>query len=406
MKIFVPLVLVISFALGSLTDIGLDKRDLNVLKSLDINENFLKEPVFISMKNSILNKRKSLFLKKLNDAYTFVPIIKDMITEAGIPEAFLYLAMAESNFSIRAYSKKRASGLWQFMPATAKGFGLKIDNYTDERRDPIKSTKIAIKYLKHLHNRFGKWYLAALAYNCGEGRLARGIKQAKSDDLNILLDSKKKYLPKESRLYIRKILSLAFMANSINFLFLDDFEHLLNRGSIYPISPVSLKGGTHLSDIARSIKMSVKELKKLNRHLKYNFLPPYAKEYQIYIPYNRLALFKANFRQTDIKFLMHVVEQGDSLYKIGKKYKIDYELIKEANSLKKNFLSLDKKLLIPIPLKNKSVKRVKKSLYIIKRGDTLSEIAKIFDTPVKNIKEANNLKSNFIKIGDKIVIPN
>lgn len=396
--------------LGSLTDVGFDKRDLNVLKSLDINENFLKEPVFISMKNSILNDKKNLFLKKLNEAYTFVPIIKDMLTEAGIPDAFLYLAMAESNFSIRAYSKKRAAGLWQFMPATAEGFGLKIDNYVDERRDPIKSTKIAIKYLKHLHKRFGKWYLAALAYNCGEGRLAKAIREANSDDLNVLLIPDKEYIPKESRLYIRKILSLAFMANSINFLLLDDFGHLLNRGSIYPIAPITLKGGTHLNDVAKSMRMSLEELRKLNRHLKHNFLPPYAKEYQIYIPYNRLALFRGNFKQSDIKFSVHIVQSGESLYTIGKKYKIDYKLIKEANNLKRDLLSLNQQLTIPVlteEIKGDEIKKEpKENLYTVKSGDTLSEISEVFDTPVENIREANSLKSNFIKIGDTIVIPN
>lgn len=405
MKIVVSLIFLISLSVASLFNSGYDKKDLDVLKSLDINEEFLKEPTFISMKNVVSNDRKDFFLKKLNEAYIFVPIIKDMIKEAGIPQAFLYLAMAESNFSTRAYSKKKAAGLWQFMPATAKIFGLKINSYVDERRDPIKSTEIAIKYLKHLHKRFGKWYLAAIAYNCGEGRLARGIKKAGSDDLNILLNSKKKYLPRESRFYIRKIVSLALMANSTNFLLLDDFEHLLNRGSIYPIAPVKLKGGTHLSDVAESMNMSISELKKLNRHLRYEFIPPYSKEYEIYIPYNRLALFKANFKPTNINFMIHIVQSGESLYEIGKKYKISYKMIKEANNLKSNLLSINQQLVIPIP-KRAKVSQIEKGLYVVKRGDTLDKISKLFNTPLKNLKKANNLKSHFIRVGDKIVIPN
>jgi len=410
LRVIFLVVFIINLSFASLISSGYDTKDLEVLRSLDIDDSFLKERAFLSMKESFFkDNKRELFLKKLNDAYIFVPIIKDMIKEAKIPEAFLYLAMAESNFSIKAYSKKRASGLWQFMPRTAKGFGLKINSYVDERRDPIKSTKIAIKYLKYLHKMFDKWYLAAIAYNCGEGRLRKAIRLAKSTDLKVLLDSKKKYLPKESRLYIRKILSLAIMSNKTNFLLLDNLEHLLNRGSIYPISTVTLKGGVHLSDVASSMNISLREIRKLNKHLKNDFLPPYEKRYDIYIPYNRLALFKANFKERNVKFLTHIVKKGDSLYKIGKNYRVNYRLIKDMNKLKSNNLKLGRTLLIPIPKRvTKSRKKpvLDKNIYTIQSGDTLDRISKVFKISIKDLKRVNNLTSNIIKVGDKIVIPN
>lgn len=392
---------------ASLSMSSYSQDDLKVLKSLDIDESFLKERAFINMKESILNDRVDFFLKKLNDAYIFVPIIKDMIKEAKIPQAFLYLAMAESNFSVRAFSSKRAVGLWQFMPLTAKAFGLKINNYVDERRDPIKSTEAAIAYLKYLHDMFGKWYLAAIAYNCGEGALKRAILRAKSDDLATLIDPNRKYLPKESRIYIRKILSLAFMSKSTNFLMVDNFEHLLNRGSIYPISSVEIKGGTHLRLVADSMNISLDELKKLNKQLKQNYIPPYEKRYSINIPYSRLALFKQNFKESKIKYLIHSVKRGESLYTIGKKYNIPYGLIKDANRLSSNRLSIEQELIIPISNYSKSTKfePIQKS-YRIKQGDSLDRISKEFGVSIEKLKRVNNLTSNFIRAGDMIVIPN
>lgn len=105
--------------------------------------------------------------------------------------------MTESSLKTRAYSRKKASGLWQFMPETAKQYNLKTDDYVDERRDLIKSTEAASKHLSYLHDRFGKWYLAAIAYNCGGGRLSKAIEKAGSDKLSVLLDEEKIYSKRE-----------------------------------------------------------------------------------------------------------------------------------------------------------------------------------------------------------------
>ncbi|MDR3346013.1 MAG: lytic transglycosylase domain-containing protein, partial [Campylobacteraceae bacterium] len=174
-------------------------HQVEVLKNLDIDTTFLQDRMFTSMKEDISLYRQKQFLKMLENGAKFIPMLRDMIHEAAIPDAFLYMAMAESGFSVKAYSKAKASGLWQFMAATAKKYNLVIDDYVDERRDPIKSTQAAIKYLNFLHASFGKWYLAAMAYNCGEGRVSRAIEKAGTDDLYVLLDEKAKYLPSETR---------------------------------------------------------------------------------------------------------------------------------------------------------------------------------------------------------------
>jgi membrane-bound lytic murein transglycosylase D len=380
---------------------------IKVLKSFDIDEGFLTDPTFLSMKEDIDRYRTEHFLKVLENGYKFIPILRDMLSQSSVPDAFLYMAMAESNFSVRAYSRKRAVGLWQFMPYTAKKFGLTVDLYMDERRDPIRSTQAAIDYLLYLHDKFGKWYLAALAYNCGEGRLSRAIKKAGTDDLSVLLERKKRYIPRESRIYIRKILLMAFLSSDRSMMLENEVDHLLNGGGVSKIAAVGVAGGTLLGDVAQSIGVSEKELKSLNVHLRYNFFPPSKKEYTLYIPYDKIAEFKNSYdpSKSNNQFLVHVVQKGDSLYAIGKKYNMPYSVIKDFNNLKSNFLSLNQKLIIPkIGKANIKMPKSKRN-YTIKSGDTLSEISRKFGIEIKKLMQANNMTNYFIKKGDTLVIP-
>jgi len=381
------------------------EKEVQILESFDIEPSFLNERYFIKLSEYFHKEfQQKRFFKAMNDSYIFLPHIKEMIAQSGIPTAFLYLAMAESNFSTRAYSRKKASGLWQFMPATARIYGLKIDSYVDERRDLIKSTEAAIKYLKHAHKRFGKWYLAALAYNCGEGRVSRAIKKAKSDDLHVLLDARKKYVPKESRNYIRKIIALALMANDESFLVKAEFDHLMNRANAYSLSTVYVPKGERLSHIAKSIEMKHEDLKALNRHLRYDFVPPYGDKYAVYIPYIKLADFKVSYKPSaGQSYYVYKVKKGDSLYMIGKKYGVRYQMIKDFNKLRSNRLSLNQKLIIP-KLNNVNIKS--KQNYKIRRGDTLQKIARRFDMSVKSLMKVNTMKNSTIKAGEKLVVYN
>lgn len=399
-RILLTISLFFQFSFAFLTTKGNFNKEVQILSSLDMDNSFLRDKMYMSMKENLDEYRTKHFLKVLEKGYVFVPILRKMISESGIPDAFLYLAMAESNFSARAYSRARAVGLWQFMPATARNFGLKINIYTDERRDPIKSTKAAIKYLKRLHERFGKWYLAAIAYNCGEGRLARAIKRAGTDNLNVLLNKRKRYIPKESRVYIRKIAMMAYASNDTNFILENDAGHLLNRGSTFSLSKIFVKGGSTIYDIAQSIGVSPKELKSYNTHLRYFFLPPNEDRYQVYIPYSKLTEFKQNFKPTknSKKFMIHVIKKGDTLYDIGRRYGVSYRVIKDYNKLRSNNLRLGKKLVIP-------VMKLRKRQYIIKKGDSLALISRKFNVKLKALMQANNLKNSFIKPGVRIVIP-
>ena len=384
-------------------------KEVDILRSLDIESSFLYDPIMNKMKDkNTYQADGKLFFKAMDDAYIFIPTIKKILVKYDVPQEFLYLAMAESNFKLKAYSKKRAVGLWQFMPSTAKLFHLKIDKYVDERRDLVKSTQAAAKYLAYLHKRFGKWYLAAIAYNCGEGRLFRAIKKAKSDELSVLLNRHKRYIPKESRFYIRKIVALAMIGNDEDFLLKSEYQYLLNRASAYSVATVKVKKGDSLSRISKLIGIPLKELKQLNRQLKYSFIPPYTNDYDIYIPYVSLASFKQKYHPSDIQkiYKIYRVKSGDNLLKIGKRYGVKYRMIMDFNNLKSSRLSLKQKLIIPIVTKKHKKLRYRSKIvyYKVKKGDTLLSISKQYNIKIATIKSNNSLHSNIIKIGDRLKI--
>lgn len=431
------------------------QRDLLVLKELDIDPSYITDYNLHRTYNRILNRTQKRYVRKFNEASLFVPKLKKILREEGIPDTFLYMAMAESNFTIDAKSRVRATGLWQFMSGTARRYGLKNNVYVDERMDLVKSTYAATKYLNHLHKKFGKWYLAAIAYNCGEGRViealtrsgidlyekkygkknkyAKDIKRyrktiryyqqkrvkfrelykiykvvkkwdVKPDIYQMLVVQKKirrQYIPNESREYIRKIISLAMMNNQ-KFITDNDNSHLRNIGMTSNIATVNVKGGLHIANIAKSIGMKKRDLKKLNKHIKRDIIPANVKTYPIYIPYSRLSRYNLN-KDTiaPTVYAIHVVKRGDNLSSIGRKYKIPYNLIKKHNRLRSNRLSLKQKLIIPGVLAK--VKR-KSRTYLVKRGDTLLGIAKRHATDVKKLMADNNLKNSLIRQGDRIVI--
>ena len=378
-------------------------QQVKVLQSLDIELSFINDKELIKTEDHYKKRyKKAHFFKAMKDAYIFIPRVKEMITSADVPQSILYLAMAESNFKTRAYSRKRASGMWQFMPYTGKIFGLKINDYVDERRDLIKSTEAAIKYLQQAHRKFGKWYLAALSYNCGMGRVAHAIRRAGTDDLSVLLNARKKYLPRESRHYIRKIVALALMSQDEDFMLNTEFDYLMNRGNAYSLATVKLPTGERLSRVADILHMKLAELKKLNRHLKYDFIPPNKKGYDIYIPYIKLSAFKEDYQPKELNqiYLVHKVSKGESLSSIGRKYRIPFRVIKDFNHLRGNTLSLRHKLIIPISKKSGYAH----NSYIVRKGDTLGSIARKFRLKLERLRTINSLTSNNVHIGDRLIV--
>ncbi len=439
------IVIFLCFFIGLNADV-INNKNLNILRSLDIRENFLTYKPLQEKYKEYLYRKKHYFLNILENGFEILPVIKEEILSSHIPKELVSVAMAESYFTLNAKSHKRATGLWQFMPKTAKRFGLRIDDYVDERKDPVKSTEAAIEYLKYLHNFFGKWYLAVMAYNAGEARVVEGVVRAKVDKLCKIIGKrckkdpkikhyrkiireyqqrgrlafgklykvykelshidvsltellrfqkglKRQYIPKETREYILKIISLSFLLNNDEFIKYSN-SYILNSGSTPVFNKVTVPPGTSLYYVAKFLNIDYRNLRNHNMHLKYSFTPPY--KYYIYIPYQKLAYFKMKFKGKGKYLYVYKVKKGDTLSKIARKFGIKIKMIKDYNKIGK-YLSINQKLIIP--LNKRYIK------YKVKPGDTLSKIARKFGISYKKIIKVNELKGHLIRIGQILKIP-
>ena len=385
----------------------------HIVKSLDIPLQFLHTEKFLKLKKKYERYTQHHFFDVNRVETYFVPDLVRIMNAYNIPDVFLFMAMAESNFATHARSIKRAVGIWQFMPQTARKYGLRVDTFVDERKDPYKSTRAAIKYLRNLYTMFGKWYLAALAYNAGEGKVLRAIQRAGTDDVMVLVDERKKYLPKESREYLYRIVMLALMANDRRYSLNADLAYILTRGEEYEIMPVKVKGAESLLYVSEKIKLNYKYLRHLNPHLKRGYTPPNVKKYAIYIPKIKYADFKKYYKPSKNRakgFLAYRVRKGDSLYTIARKFGVKVALLKRFNKLRANLIHPGQRLIIPLTHKlykkkrGYSYKNYRRRIYRVRKGDTILKIAKKFGVNAKKLKKWNNKKSNFLKIGERLVV--
>jgi membrane-bound lytic murein transglycosylase D len=423
--------------------LNLNKLDeISILNSLNINASFMNDPKYKSMKNNINELKTIYFLKALKKGSIFMPNLHELLDEADIPDTFLYMAMVESKFRANVKSNRNAAGLWQIMPSTAKQFNLEVNRNIDERLDPIKSTKAAIKYLQYLHDRFGKWYLAAIAYNCGETKLARVLKKAGTDDLAVLIDDKKKYLPAESRNYIRRIIIAALLAHDEEIIVKNNADHLFGNCTNSKLIEVFFNGGMSLKSIANKVGMSLKKIRTCNPHLLRSKLPANKKTYHIYLPQELIADLenKTDDKKISIGRFTYTIKKGDTLSKISKKYNNKISAIKRLNPHLKKSLRIGQKITLigqsiqeetklnkkskkkakikpldidklplatTIPLSpllnsnelNKSTKPASKNkilTYIIKKEDSPASISKKFNIDIPDIEKLNpDFQKNF-----------
>ena len=410
-SLFLFLLLLPNLLFGGLEFESNHNKQIMLLGAFDVEPNYIHDEYL----NTMLQSKKSPkaykhYYNSMQSARLYIPTIKKILYKAEVPPEFIYLAMAESSFTTKALSKKSAAGIWQFMPATGRQYGLHIDDYLDERRDPVKSTEAAARYLSSLHKRFGKWYLAAMAYNCGEGCVLRAIDKADGkDDVFTLLNEDKKYLPKETRNYLRKILSFGLMGIDENDMSSSGYGYLMNRANLNSIATITLPKGEKISRVADILDIDKEEMRKLNRHLTYDFVPPFSKTCDVYIPYNKLNRFNQRYKPCDLKkiYLVHIVKPGENLSRIGSKYRVPYKVIKEFNQLKSNYLRVSQKLIIPTTpaLLNKYKFKFAKNSYLVRPGDNLSSIAKRYKTSVKKLKSMNDKKSDVIHVSEKLIVP-
>lgn len=276
---------------------------------------------------------RKYFEKWLARSAMYLPMLKDIFRQNGLPEDLTYLAMIESGFNPNARSKARAVGMWQFMKWTGKKYDLKADLWVDERRDPEKATWAAAKYLKDLYGIFNSWYLAAASYNAGEGRIMRAVKKHKTDDFWIVA-KQKKTLKRETRDYIPKYIAAMLIAKEPAKYGFPDMAYQPRIA----YDKIVIPGATDLRVIANACECSVEDIKELNPELLKWFTPPNYPEYEIKLPKEKAGVFKANFTeippQERLNFLVHKVKKGETLSLIAKRYGASVDSIMYLNKLK------------------------------------------------------------------------
>lgn len=353
------------------------------------------------------DRGKSLFEVYLKRAELFKPYIQDILQSSNMPEDLVFLAMIESGFSNHAHSNRKAVGIWQFIPATGRNYGLKINWWVDERRDIEKSTRAAVRYLGFLYQVFGSWELAASAYNAGEAKIAKAIERYHTQDFWSLM--RQRYLRDETRNYYPKLIAAAMLTKNKELFGFgkasepaieetegepspkemdiaessnesdaseetktaaapsseeeeeDDIEkiptpNVTRQGEAIKAHLVSvdITEPMDLNTIAEAAGITYQELKDYNPELLRWCTPPNVPVYTLKIPKSSYTNFVAkisdpNFERS-IKFKTYRVRSGDNLRAIARKFGIGTDGIRDLNSLgTKNALRVGSTIQIPLP---------------------------------------------------------
>jgi len=370
----------------------------------------------------LFHKFEEIFNLEVQSAHKFIPrsgkyfaIFDSIFSSKKIPLDIKYLAIAESRLSSMATSRVGAAGIWQFMKGTAKGYGLKIDSFVDERRDVFKSTDAAARLLKNNYDHLSKlgandWLLAMSAYNAGAGSISRVIKeQGGTDFFELIMKAD------ETHRFVWRSVAIKMIFENEEEIFGEKFERQKPLLELVRKEKIKLKGHYKIDDWANAQGTAVGKIWEFNPWIKifqrtrkkYSavndvVLPP--GEFTILVPkdgkkdLNELAAIERKFLVKNAGyFTHHTVKKGDTLYDIARKYKTTVSKIKSLNNLKSNIIRPRQKLKLYGSPKNSS-----KGYYVVKKGDTLSGIARKCNTSVAKIKSKNGLKSNTIYPGQKL----
>ncbi len=352
---------------------------------------------------------REVFQRWLDRSARYIPVMKEIFKEKNLPEDLVYVAMIESGFNPYAVSWARAVGPWQFMPATGRLYGLRIDWWIDERKDPIKSTQAAAEHLKDLHNLFGSWPLALASYNAGAGKVQRAVLRTRSEDFWDLKASR--YIRKETKNYVPKFMAATIIAKNP-----EAYGFTLAAYEPFKFDEVMIEESTDLRLIARCAGSTYEEIKELNPELRRWVTPPHFDKYVLRIPPGKKETFLANFAavpaEQKIKWERHEVRKGETLAGLSKLYNTTPEAIRDINGLKKNRITPGKHLLIPLDLNAKTqdtgyvspeqTSRQQEILYRVRRGETLVKIARKHNVSVADIREWNRGIGRTLRAGQKI----
>lgn len=355
---------------------------------------------------------KKFFKESYARSGKYRPYIIEALRKEGLPEELSWLPLIESGFKVKALSRARALGLWQFIPSTGSKFGLKRNRYVDERMDFIKATDAAIAYLKELHSIFGDWATVLAAYNCGEGRVLRVIRTQKVNYLDNFWDLYQR-LPLETARYVPRFFATLHIIKNPQKYGFDDFA----ADPPLDFNTIEIDRQVHLTDVANAIGTEKSTLEILNPELRYQLLPPEA--YVLRVP---CELSNDNLQATlnslPVKQLpqravvYHRVRSGQTLSTIARKYRTSVRSIMRANNMHSTLIRAGKKLKIPVSgyaqavqASSEKVTPPSSGFHRVRKGDSLWNIAKRYGTTVENIKTVNHLSSNNLVIGQALKIP-
>ncbi len=351
-------------------------------------------------------RQRTSFRRWLKRSALYVSAIEKELKKAELPLSLAYLAMIESGFNPAAYSPAHASGLWQFIPATARHYGLRIDSWVDERRDPQKATRAAVSYLDSLYKRFGDWQLAVAAYNAGEGKIQRGLKKYKAKNFWDL--AAKDYLPLETKRYVPKLIAAIIIAHDPERY---GFQPVREKNEQYDV--IEVPSQTPLAAIAAAGGCSVKKIRQLNTELLKNQVPPTRGMYSITVPAGSSTRIAANLEQIladEERKIVHRLRKGETLSGLGKRYNVSVDMIMQWNNIDDvRRIRVGRKLaLYPIGKfdtgANKSEQGSTVSYYKVRNGDSLWSIARKHQVSTQEIKRWNSLSNNLLHPGKKLVI--
>jgi len=368
-----------------------------------------------------LRSRPGTINKWLERAAFYLPVMKKMFADSGLPQDLAYLPLIESGFNTQAYSRAHAAGVWQFISSTGKIYGLRHCYWLDERRDPLKSTTSAIRYLKKLYTDFGNWHLALAAYNCGEGGVGRAIEKSGQTDYWQLP------LPKETKNYVPCYLAALTIAKNP-----DLFNFSYDTSKTFAFDTVRISNCIDMRDISDALEINYDEFKKANPHIVHWCTPPDITNVQLYLPAGKIDRFNeyvASIPDSEkVRWYVYKIRRGDNIQSISHRFKVSPDAVREINRLKKNSKIIAGKVLyIPIPAKsdvtqyaqmssaaqeNQTVKKKNKCVsdrsdkvqYKVKHGDTVGKIALLFDVSEGEVEDWNGISGSKIRVGQMLTI--
>ena len=356
------------------------------------------------------NRNREKFVPGLIRSGRYLPMIQRIFEEEGLPKDLGYMAHVESAYKVNAYSRAKAKGIFQFIAATGRRYGLRIDSWVDERSDPEKATRAATAYLKDLYGMFGDWYLAMAAYNAGEGKIQRAIDRTGKRDFWALASTR--LLRNETVNYVPAILAATLISKDPK-----RFGFEFEPDPPVEYETIGVEGSVHLKVLARCAGTDLETMQKLNPALRRRQTPPGATEVRVPPGTGSATLAAlADVPAADRAIVArHVVEKGDTLGKLAKQYGVRSSEIQKANRMgKRTSLRPGESLIVPggtadvadATLERRPSRSAGATIYRVHKGDSLSSVARRYGVTPAAIATASGIPVNgVLGVGQRLTIP-